>query len=106
MVISDKPSVTNQQINAIIVDKIFNAEFIYYALLELTPKIKSTQANTTLPIINKTEFSKFKISFPAISEQTKIANFLSAIDEKIATVAEALEATVQFKKGLLQQLFV
>lgn len=43
---------------------------------------------------------------PVIEEQTKIANFLSAIDDKITTISEAFEGAQAFKKGLLQQLFV
>lgn len=39
-------------------------------------------------------------------EQQQIASYLSALDTKIKSVAEALEATQRFKKGLLQQLFV
>jgi type I restriction enzyme S subunit len=48
------------------------------------------------------------ISFnaPAYQEQIKIANFLSAIDDKIQNTKAQLEAAKQFKQGLLQQMFV
>jgi len=39
-------------------------------------------------------------------EQTKIANFLSNIDEKALHVKSELEKTKEFKKALLQQMFV
>lgn len=39
-------------------------------------------------------------------EQKKIADFLSAIDDKIALVAEEVDKVKTFKKGLLQQMFV
>lgn len=51
-------------------------------------------------------FSKIKITLPSPEEQTKIANFLTALDEKIALVEKQLQGTKQYKKGLLQQLFV
>ena len=106
MAMSIKPCITNQQINSLIPNKGFNNEFVYYAILKITPKIKSTQANTTLPIINKTEFSKFKIPVPCLEEQTKIANFLSDIDIKIEALNTKIEQSKAFKKGLLQQMFV
>lgn len=98
-------AITNQQINSLIVNK-DNNEYIYYQLLYITPYIKSTQANTTLPIINKTDFSKFKIKISCIEEQQKIANFLSAIDNNITKVEEQIKGTQNFKKAMLQQMFV
>ncbi len=46
------------------------------------------------------------INYPVAKEQTKIANFLTAIDDKITQAQAQLEAVKRYKKGLLQQLFV
>ena len=46
------------------------------------------------------------VSIPSKEEQTKIASFLSALDAKIDTVSTAIIQTQDFKKGLLQQMFV
>lgn len=46
------------------------------------------------------------VLFPSKMEQIKIANFLSAIDKKIALTNQQLERSKSYKKGLLQQMFV
>lgn len=47
-----------------------------------------------------------KVSIPQIEEQTKIVNFLSAIDKKIGLANSELEKAKEWKKGLLQQMFL
>ncbi len=42
----------------------------------------------------------------SLKEQTKIADFLTAIDDKVALIGKELEGAKTFKKGLLQQMFV
>lgn len=59
------------------------------------------------PKLMNNVMSGIKITIPkSVEEQAQIANFLSAIDDKIALVNTQLENTQQFKKGLLQQMFV
>ena len=106
MAISVYPCVTNQQINSIITKKGYYNEFIYYSLFRNVNKIKSGLSNTTVPIINKTDFSKIQISVTLNEkEQQKIANFLSGIDDLISTQADRIEALKQHKKALMQGLF-
>ena len=51
-------------------------------------------------------FSEIKIPLPSLPEQKKIADFLTTVDNKITQVDQQIEKTTQFKKGLLQQMFV
>ena len=85
-----------------------NIDFYYYVLnsdkiqnnfiAELTG---STIKNLSLKTLRDTE-----IEIPCSEEQTLIANFLSAIDEKINHNNTQIQKNEQWKKGLLQKMFV
>jgi len=82
-----------------------NSLYFIYALINNIPFAKYI-TGSTIPHIYFKDYSKEKIKIPCKEEQTKIANFLSAIDKKIGLVSTQLENTQLFKKCLLQQLFV
>jgi len=50
-------------------------------------------------------FSEIELPYPSLSEQTHIANFLSAIDDKIKHIDVQIEKMGVWKKGLLQKMF-
>ena len=52
------------------------------------------------------EMKNLPLQLPTPDEQTKIANFLTALDRKIESVSQQITHTQAFKKGLLQQMFV
>jgi type I restriction enzyme S subunit len=83
-----------------------NNLFFYQILKYEQVKIMRLRVGSGLPNIQKKDILRFNIKLPSIQEQTKIANFLSAIDKKIELVSNQIENTQQFKKGLLQQMFV
>ena len=59
-----------------------------------------------VPSLSKSTIEKIGINIPSLPEQNKIANFLTAIDEKITNNKTQLDAVKQYKQGLLQQMFV
>ncbi|ENR0238648.1 TPA: restriction endonuclease subunit S [Klebsiella aerogenes] len=56
--------------------------------------------------ISGADFFDLPVPQPSDEEQTKIARFLSAIDDKITTKKAALDKLKAWKQGLLQQMFV
>ncbi|WP_051532658.1 restriction endonuclease subunit S [Fusobacterium perfoetens] len=87
----------------------YNSKYFYYILItNKYKKIFEKLCNKAVSqaSINQTELGKIKVKFPILEEQRKIANFLSSIDEKIEKIENELENLKEFKKGLLQQMFV
>jgi type I restriction enzyme S subunit len=56
--------------------------------------------------IHESDFLQIKEFIPSVSEQKKIASFLSAIDEKIDKNENQIRKMELWKKGLLQQMFI
>lgn len=61
---------------------------------------------TSQLVLSINELKNMKFHIPCSDEQTKIANFLAAIDQKIEVVVQQIKQVKQWKKGLLQQMFV
>ena len=69
-------------------------------------RVKRLSAKNSVDSVRMDMISKLEIKLPCLEEQTKIANFLSAIDQKIEVVAQQIEQAKTWKTGLLQQMFV
>lgn len=73
---------------------------------DVLSQISRVATGSTRFTISVGEFSKIQVSLPSLQEQTKIANFLSSIDTKIKQMNKQLDKSKEFKKALLQQMFV
>jgi len=69
-------------------------------------QIDSFQAGGNRQGLNFSQIRSLKIPIPPIrSEQQKIADFLTSLDDLIAAQAQKIELLKRHKKGLMQQLF-
>ena len=93
---------SNQQINAVICDD--NNEYLYYALLFLTGRIKMLVGEQAVPIINKSDFERIKLAVPPMGEQRKIAEILGVWDEVIEKQSRLIERLEVRKRALMQRL--
>ena len=78
--------------------------FLYWLIQ--TINFRKYVVGSTIPHIYYRDYQAEKLRIPSLSEQAKIASFLSSIDNKIEQVGKQLVESKQFKKALLQQMFV
>lgn len=85
----------------------YNPLFMNYLLR--TPiarkEITDKSGGSTRYNVGQDTLSQVQLTTTAISEQQKIAFFLSAVDEKIQQLSRKKELLEQYKKGVMQQLF-
>lgn len=84
-----------------------NGIFLSYLIRsKLKMQIAQLAQGNSVVHLYASQLKGVSFSLPCLEEQTKIANFLSAIDQKIEVAAQQIEQAKQWKKGLLQQMFV
>ena len=89
--------------NEKLLDSLF---FAYYFSNGLVKKIAPLTQGSTIIHLYWKDFKKVSIDLPSLNEQKKIADFLSKIDNKIDSLEQQLEKIKEFKKYLLQQMFI
>ena len=100
----------NQQINTL-TPKVDNYKFLYYAMIrkEFKEKILSGCPQTTLPIINKTNWSLLTLRLPTPDEQLRIVNKLECIHKKTEQLQSFYNKKIKLlddlKQSILKQAF-
>ena len=101
----------NQQINAIIPTSAILAKFLFYVCVSdyMQHEIKANASATTLPILNKGNFSKIAITIPPLQEQGRIVksieHWLSLVD-CIEGNKENLQRTIREAKSKVLDLAI
>lgn len=99
---------TNQSIAAIQPNHdVFDSEFLYQNLDSRYDELRGlSTGDGGRGGLNLQIIKSMNLSLPSLKEQTKIAKFLTAIDDKLTHTQTQLAAVKQYKQGLLQQMFV
>ncbi len=106
-IVGTRVAATNQQINAVIpYTSVLNNVFLLYVLQkeEVQKIMDQMTRKTTVPILNKSNFSKTPIPLPPLHEQEQIAHILRSVDDKIETERKRAEALDTLFKTLLHDL--
>ncbi len=99
-------SVTNQQINSIVVDSDNDPLFIYYNLSHRKDEILGSAGGSAQPILNKTGFGQLTILLPPLPEQRAIAHVLGTLDDKSELNRRMNETLEAMARALFKSWFV
>ena len=77
-------------------------------LCELLESLDYTRYNTgtAQPKLNQEKCRRIELALPVYEEQCRIANFLSALDQRADKAQSVLDYLLSIRAGLLQQLFI
>lgn len=107
VLITTQPTVTNQQINSIIVNDENDIDFVYYLMTIVGKRLNIiSKTSTAVPIINKSSFSNHKITLPNLETQQKIAGILSSLDEKIETNRKINARLEELAQAIFKSWFI
>ena len=84
------------------------SEYLYCLIASdfFITKVMSAAKGSKMPRGDKKHIMEIPVSVPSLPEQRKIADCLSSLDDVINQIKAELSAWKEFKKGLLQQMFV
>lgn len=80
----------------------------FYQLLysdSFVNKVLVRCTGTSYPAINSSDLASIKIKTSSLPEQSKIANFLTTVDEKIEKLEEKKKGFEKYKKSVMQAIF-
>ncbi|MCS6098721.1 MULTISPECIES: restriction endonuclease subunit S [Shewanella] len=100
-------SVTNQQINTILVNsELHNPEYIYYVLSTKQQSLKDIAGGSATPILNKSHFGQFEIDLPSKGYQDAVVDVLRGLDSKIEINTQTNQTLEQMAQAIFKSWFV
>ena len=90
----------NYEVNPLYLNQYLKSDFFQRELWN------KTLHNAIPKKINLKDLKQCFVSFPMLKEQFKIASFLSSVDKKIDLLDQEIELVEEYKKGLLQKMFI
>lgn len=96
---------TNQGFQSLVAKESINNIYLFNWIKVNRYELMKRANGSTFPEISKSEIEQIIIPVPCLEEQKKIADFLSAIDEKIENLQKELDELKAYKKGVMQAIF-
>jgi type I restriction enzyme S subunit len=105
--VTTEESLTNQQINSVIVQDTHDWRFVYYLLRNNAKRILGMCSGVATPIINKGDFEKVQVNIPDVrANEEAIADVLSAYDDMIENNGRRIQLLEESARLLYKEWFV
>lgn len=79
--------------------------FLYYSTQYTLPRMTLGAHGSTIKYLKIGDFTEFQFLLPSVSEQKKIAEILSSVDEEIQKIDKIISQAEKLKSGLMVELF-
>ena len=102
VVILPSASLTNQQINSIVVNEtLHDFRFVYYLMRTQTARLRAVASGSATPLLNKSVFESLSVSVPPLSDQRAIAGVLGALDDKIDSNRRMADLLIRLARTMM-----
>ena len=107
-ILTDRPTYTNQQINTIIPNQSFDAEYLYYYFATRRGELLSigSAGGVRTPIISKSSFEALDVEVPDLCVQRDVASVLSAYDDLIENNTRRIAILEEMARRIYEEWFV
>lgn len=105
LAINKIPVATNQGCKSMAPNKDVDVEYLYYYLDKNIDLVKRLGTGSTFAEVGRSAVESVEVLVPTLSEQKKIAEVLSSVDEEIKKVEEIISTSIRLKNGLVEKLF-
>lgn len=104
---AEQDIVCSSEIWAFVPSEYVISKYLYYLVqTEHFLRVANISSGTKMPRAEWANIEKEPFDIPCILIQEKIVSILEAIDKKICTSGDSLRMLMNFREGLLQQLFI
>ena len=105
-ILDTEGSTTNQGFQSLIPrEEVITSEFLYYLQAQIRRFCETHASGSTFREISKKSLSTMELLLPSLSEQRKIAEFFSLLDERISKQEAKVALLQKQKRGYMQRIF-
>lgn len=99
-VINENECVTNQQVNSIVLNASVTPDYLFHVLTSMREPLRrqGERGGGTMPIINKSDFSKIEVPLPSLSVQVRTAAKLNKFEALVNDLIVALPAELSARR--------